>query len=349
MQLLPCVAGCGHGQDQLKRELSTLRLELRQLRQQRDSQNDKLTELDDKVLLLKEGVKHERKTPERRSQISIPKLPVVQLNDPTPTDPNTIELPTLRPVKPRRQEPLRRERQEPPRPPIVKRQFTVSKEPSVSDFHKLRFVRITEDGRIEPSRGRRRHKLRRQRIVIPRQRRVLIRAPHLRVVRWRPGKRRGTITITPVGKRQHRKVITLAPKVRDLVSRVTPEKDNAVAVSLYNRGLAAYRGKRVDHAITLFKQYIVAYPDNSYTDNAYYWLGECYYDKKDFDKAMAAFLAVLKKFPLGNKVPAAMLKIALTMKRRGEHNNAKSYLFKVIEVYPMSDAAKVAVSRMQEF
>ena len=121
------------------------------------------------------------------------------------------------------------------------------------------------------------------------------------------------------------------------------------ALKLYNAAMVEYRAKRISAALEQFKRFAVLHPAHPYADNAYYWIGECHYDRGHWLQALAAFRTVLKRYPLGNKVPAAMLKIAMVLKRQGKSAQAKNQLFRLVEVYPMSDAAKVAVTKMQEF
>ena len=100
-------------------------------------------------------------------------------------------------------------------------------------------------------------------------------------------------------------------------------------------------------AIIDFNQFVKRYPNSSYTDNAYYWLGEAYYLSRNNPKALQAFQKIVNDFPSGNKVKDAKLKIGYTYFAMQDWASAKTALERVIADYPNDKAAVNAKSRLQ--
>src|SRR6185503_10670945 len=77
----------------------------------------------------------------------------------------------------------------------------------------------------------------------------------------------------------------------------------------YRRSLEALRGGRHADAETGFREFLRLFPGHDFADNAQYWLAECSYDQKDYPTALREFRRVQEKYPQGNKVPDALLKV----------------------------------------
>ncbi len=124
------------------------------------------------------------------------------------------------------------------------------------------------------------------------------------------------------------------------------EVDSAQA--LYKRYYAALRAGDHAQAIAGFRDFIAKFPDHDYADNAQYWLGEAYYDQKQYKRAIVEFRAVIKNYPRGNKVADALLKIGYSYLALGQVDKARDLLVQVTQLYPKSGPAKLAASRLNE-
>lgn len=112
---------------------------------------------------------------------------------------------------------------------------------------------------------------------------------------------------------------------------------------------AAYRlllEGRYPAAIDAFQQYLNAYPDGQYADNAQYWLGEAYYVSRDFPTALAEFNKVVERFPQSTKLPDAMLKIGYTQYELRQWDAAREALSAVAQRAPGTTAARLAQDRL---
>jgi tetratricopeptide (TPR) repeat protein len=57
----------------------------------------------------------------------------------------------------------------------------------------------------------------------------------------------------------------------------------------------------------------IRHPDSEYAGNAQYWIGECYYTQRDYARALEAFNKVIERYPKGQKVPDALLKVGFSL------------------------------------
>jgi tol-pal system protein YbgF len=109
---------------------------------------------------------------------------------------------------------------------------------------------------------------------------------------------------------------------------------------------ALKRGDYVESARG-FKAYLTAFPQGSLAPNAWYWLGESYYVTQNFPIALESFESLLSQFPDSAKAPDALLKKGYCQIEMTDVGAGQQTLDRVINEYPGSDAARLAVSRLR--
>ncbi|HAN31180.1 MAG TPA: tol-pal system protein YbgF [Myxococcales bacterium] len=119
----------------------------------------------------------------------------------------------------------------------------------------------------------------------------------------------------------------------------TPEER---AAGHYRRAKSLLDEGHLKAARRQFTRFLKAHPKHALADNAIYWIGETWYAQALWVKAARVFYDVIRRFPKGNKVPAAMLKTALCYRRLGEQKDAKAVLVELIRLYPKTPAAQLA-------
>ena len=124
----------------------------------------------------------------------------------------------------------------------------------------------------------------------------------------------------------------------------TPDTPQA----LYDRALKEILNRNVENALPLFIDFVVRYPKHDLTDNAYYWIGECYYSLKKFGLALENFMIVQNNFPESGKTPDALLKMGFSYAELGDKARAKEILTGLVSKYPDSSAADIARKRLIE-
>lgn len=100
-------------------------------------------------------------------------------------------------------------------------------------------------------------------------------------------------------------------------------------------------------AIPRFREFLKKYPNSDFSDNAQYWLGECYYGMKEYDQAILEFDAVRRKYPKSDKVPAALLKQGFAFAELGDKVDARLILQELADRYPQSEEAAKAKQKLK--
>ena len=96
-----------------------------------------------------------------------------------------------------------------------------------------------------------------------------------------------------------------------------------------------------------FEAFLKQYPNTELSDNAQFWIGETYFLKKDFERAILEYEKAMVKYPEGDKIPAALFKQALAFLELGDKTNTRNLLKRVIEKYPNSDQAEMAKKKLE--
>jgi tol-pal system protein YbgF len=121
------------------------------------------------------------------------------------------------------------------------------------------------------------------------------------------------------------------------VAAATGQKDKISA--LYGQGYEMYSAGKFAQAVSIFRNFLQNYPSDNLADNAQYWIAECYYSQKMFEKAIVEFKKV-ENYPDKNKVPDAYLKISYAYAELGKKEDAAKWKKLLLNKYKDSEAAK---------
>ncbi|WP_337008368.1 cell division protein CpoB [Pantoea sp. AS142] len=115
------------------------------------------------------------------------------------------------------------------------------------------------------------------------------------------------------------------------------------ANSDYNAAVALIlEKKQYDQAISALQAWVKRYPDSTYQPNANYWLGQLNYNKGKKDDAAYYYATVVKNYPKSPKAAEALLKVGVIMQEKKDTAKAKAVFQQVIKLYPGTDSAKQA-------
>lgn len=132
----------------------------------------------------------------------------------------------------------------------------------------------------------------------------------------------------------------------DFVQGKLPAESDAVKKD-YEAAWKLLEQKNYRAAIARFKEFIKKYPQSEYANNAQYWIGESHYALREFDQAILEFDAVRRKYPKGDKVPAALLKQGFAFAELGDKVDARLILQELIDRYPQSQEAAKAKQKLK--
>ncbi len=116
----------------------------------------------------------------------------------------------------------------------------------------------------------------------------------------------------------------------------------------YERTLTRFKEGDLDGARQGFGEFLVQHPHSDLAPNARFWLGESYYGKKDYPRAIDAYDQVQLNHPASEKVPAALLKKGYAYLALKDRKRAASALKQVIDLYPRSPEANKAIDKLNQ-
>jgi tol-pal system protein YbgF len=131
---------------------------------------------------------------------------------------------------------------------------------------------------------------------------------------------------------------------RERTERLATDPD--VSKREYDEAWRVVERKDYRAAIIKLKDFLRKYPNSEFGDNAQYWLGECHYALREFEQAILEFDTVRRKYPKGEKVPAALLKQGFAFAELGDKVDARLILQELVDRYPQSEEAGKAKQKL---
>lgn len=116
----------------------------------------------------------------------------------------------------------------------------------------------------------------------------------------------------------------------------------------YMAAFEQLRNGKYDAAISGFETFVKKYPDSSYGDNAWYWLGQARYVQGDLTGAMSALQTMTSQFPQSSKLPSALFRMGVIEQTQGKTANARAAFKRIVTQYPDSESADMARQQLKE-
>jgi len=134
--------------------------------------------------------------------------------------------------------------------------------------------------------------------------------------------------------------------LKETPERVEEEKEPEVedAETAYKKAIELYSVKKLYEARDAFLNFIKKFPENKYTDNAFFWIGKIYQELGDLKRAEEIYKSLVDKCERGrlpdcNKLPDAYFQLMRINVDRGNVDEANRYYSILIDRFPTSDAA----------
>jgi tol-pal system protein YbgF len=99
-------------------------------------------------------------------------------------------------------------------------------------------------------------------------------------------------------------------------------------------------------AIVAFQNFIKQYPKSTLAPRAQYWIGDSYFNLRDFKLAIGSQQTLLKSYPDSPTAPDALLNIASSQIEMGDAAAGRRTLEELVAKYPVSEAAEKAKRRI---
>ena len=113
--------------------------------------------------------------------------------------------------------------------------------------------------------------------------------------------------------------------------------------STYDQAMRQLSGGDQDEAIQSFRNFLHENGSSPYADDAQFWIGEAYFRKGQYHRAIIEFNQVSINYGSGDRAPSALLRQAEAFRIVGDRVDARLSLQKVINRYPgTGEAAKAS-------
>jgi tol-pal system protein YbgF len=99
-------------------------------------------------------------------------------------------------------------------------------------------------------------------------------------------------------------------------------------------------------AIVAFQNFVLQFARSPLAHRAQYWIGDSYYNLRDFKNAIANQQKLIATYPDSASVPDALLNMASSYIELGDHAAAKKTMDTLVAKYPATDAAEKARRRL---
>lgn len=117
---------------------------------------------------------------------------------------------------------------------------------------------------------------------------------------------------------------------------------------IYNQARIDYTQGRYALAISGFKDVITSNARGDLADNAHYWIGECHFSQRGYERAIESFDTLVREYPDSNKRSDAYLKKAMSLESLTRRSEAMLMYELVIEQFPRTQHERIARGRLEE-
>lgn len=115
---------------------------------------------------------------------------------------------------------------------------------------------------------------------------------------------------------------------------------------LYDQATQDLTQGRYALALQNFRDFVARDPSSDLSDNAQYGIGESFFAQSRFDSAATEYAKVEGLAPQGDKIPAALYKLALSLDKLGKAAESRKTLESLVKRYPLSGEAQLARERL---
>ena len=109
--------------------------------------------------------------------------------------------------------------------------------------------------------------------------------------------------------------------------------------SLWSNSLKLIENSRYSEAAENLRLLILSFPQGEYSVEAYFYLGDIYFQQQMYQDSIETFNSLLNNFPENKRTPESFFKLGLNFLQLEDKTSAISNFNNVIQNYPESSAA----------
>lgn len=116
--------------------------------------------------------------------------------------------------------------------------------------------------------------------------------------------------------------------------------------NLFEIALNDFTVGRYEISLNGFEELINKFPDSPQAEKSRYWVAECFYVRKKYDKAAKLYKQYIKDYSNGSKICVALFKLGLIYGKKNQKKACNLVWTKLISQCPDSEEAQAAKARM---
>jgi tol-pal system protein YbgF len=116
----------------------------------------------------------------------------------------------------------------------------------------------------------------------------------------------------------------------------------------YDDAFVLVRRNKYAEAIEGFNQFLKNCPKHESVENAYYWIGECYYSLGKYHEAITQFNLLMKEFKGSPNLSRALYKLGRSQQELGKKEDARKTFKKLVDEFAGTLEAEQAKERLKE-
>ncbi len=122
----------------------------------------------------------------------------------------------------------------------------------------------------------------------------------------------------------------------------------AAETKMYDAAYALFKAGQYQPSMLAFQNFIKTYPNSSLIPSALYWVGNGFYNLKDYRSTITIQLRLVQQYPDSQKAPDALLNVASAYRMLKDKKNEKTIYTELIDKYPNTPAAAKAKERLSK-
>jgi len=128
-----------------------------------------------------------------------------------------------------------------------------------------------------------------------------------------------------------------------------PSRQPAIdCIETYDNAFTQVRRGEYEPAIEGFRQFLAECSTHDDVQNAYYWIGECYYAQEKYTEAVTEYEHLLNTYPNSPNLGRAIYKLARCKQELGKTQEAKQLYQRLVDEYAGTLEAEQATERLKD-
>ena len=128
----------------------------------------------------------------------------------------------------------------------------------------------------------------------------------------------------------------------------TSQQAEADCIDTYDNAFTLVRRGEYETAIEGFREFLTNCETHTDVQNAYYWIGECYYSQEKYTQAVVEYDHLLKNYPNTPNIGRALYKLARCKQELGKKDEAKQLFEQLVNDHAGTLEAEQAAQRLKD-